>query len=54
MITKLKEEYIVKYCEDKKYTVNKTQRSGYLRIDISNLRERININLSTYPDKYSN
>ena len=45
MIAKLKEDYIDKYCSDKKYTIKKTKKQGHMRIDVSNLRERINLTL---------
>lgn len=45
MIAKLKEEYLDNYCIEMKYTVDKTPKKGYTRIDISNLREKINIDL---------
>lgn len=45
MVSKLKEDYLDQYCVEKKYTVNKTPQNGYTRIDVSNLREKININL---------
>jgi hypothetical protein len=45
MIVKLTEEFIDRYCVEKKYTVTKTPKDGYVRIDVSNLREKVPISL---------
>jgi len=45
MIHKLKEKFIDDYCNKKRYSVQKTSAIGKLRIDVSNLKEKINITL---------
>lgn len=44
-ISKLKEEYLDKYCQKKNYTVKKTSKENFTRIDVSNLVESIPLNL---------
>lgn len=44
-IFKLTEEYLDKYCLEKKYTVKKTAKENFTRIDVSNLVETIPLSL---------
>ncbi len=39
------EDYLDKYCQDKKYQVNKTQQNGYVKYEISNGYEKISLML---------
>jgi hypothetical protein len=44
-ITKLTEEYLDKYCQEKKYAVKKTPMENFKRIEVSNLIETIPLSL---------
>lgn len=44
-ISKLTENYLDNYCQEKKYTVKKTPKDNFTRIDISNLTETIPLSL---------
>lgn len=44
-ILKLTEEYLDKYCQEKKYTVKKTTKENFKRIEVSNLIETIPLSL---------
>jgi len=44
-ISKLTEEYLDKYCKEKKYTVKKTPKENFTRIDVSNLIESVPLSL---------
>lgn len=45
MIAKLKEDFIDKYCHEKNYSLKKSKKQGHIRIDVSNIKEHINITL---------
>lgn len=44
-ISKLTEEYLDRYCQEKKYTVKKATKDNYTRIDVSNVLESIPLTL---------
>jgi hypothetical protein len=44
-ICKLTEEYLDQHCQEKKYTVKKTPKENYIRIDVSNLSETVPLSL---------
>lgn len=44
-IFKLTEEYLDKYCQERKYTVKKTAKENFTRIDVSNLVETVPLSL---------
>lgn len=44
-ISKLTEQFLDNYCQDKKYAVKKTPKENFTRIDVSNLTETIPLSL---------
>jgi len=44
-ISKLREDFLEKYCQDKKYNFKKTPNSGFTRFEVSNRVETITLNL---------
>ena len=44
-IYKLTEEYLDQYCRDKNYSVKKTTKETFMRIDVSNLVETVPLSL---------
>src|SRR5690606_31110690 len=44
-ISKLRENFLEKYCQDKKYNFKKTPNTGFTRFEVSNRIERITLNL---------
>lgn len=44
-ISKLTEDYIEKYCQEKKYSLKKTPKENFIRIDVSNLVETVPLSL---------
>lgn len=44
-ISKLTEDFLDKYCQEKKYSVKKTTKETFIRIDVSNLIETVPLSL---------
>jgi hypothetical protein len=44
-ISKLTEEFLIKYCQDKKYQFKKTPMDNFVRIEVSNLTEVVPLNV---------
>ena len=44
-ISKLTEDYLDRYCQEKKYTIKKTPKETFIRIDVSNLVETVPLSL---------
>ena len=44
-ISKLTEDFLVKYCQDKKYSIKKTPKENFIRIEVSNLVETVPLSL---------
>src|SRR5690606_21026834 len=44
-VSKLTEDFLDKYCQDKKYSVKKTTKENFIRIDVSNMIETVPLSL---------